>query len=135
MKKQHVRGLILGSLVLAGEAVSGPRVSVEETVRTALSSVEAKPVEERVTSVEFPPQPARQVRLVILSTHGGAVCLDELEVFGPAGKENLALASRGAVAQASSVIFQLTCVLLLRMPLCTPRKLFLQRNIACLARR
>ncbi len=104
MKKQHVRGLILGSLVLAGEAVSGPRVSVEEAVRTALSSVEAKPVEERVTSVEFPPQPARQVRLVILNTHGGAVCLDELEVFGPAGKENLALASRGAVAQASSVI-------------------------------
>lgn len=51
------------------------------------------------------PHKARFVRLVIHRTSGMAQPgIDEFEVFGPKGKVNLALAQRGAVASASSVI-------------------------------
>jgi len=57
-----------------------------------------------VTSIEFAAQEARIVRLVIRRPHAGAPCIDELEVYGPNSLTNLALASRGAVARASSVL-------------------------------
>jgi hypothetical protein len=50
----------------------------------------------------FAPEDARFVRLVIDASSGGEPCVDELEVFGPDGKRNLALASQGAKATASS---------------------------------
>ena len=51
------------------------------------------------------PHKGRFVRLVIHRTSGMAQPgIDEFEVFGPKGKVNLALAQRGAVASASSVI-------------------------------
>ncbi|MHB8954287.1 MAG: HzsA-related protein [Pirellulaceae bacterium] len=56
------------------------------------------------TSIEFAPQEARYVRLIIRRPHAGAPCLDELEVYGPDPNTNLALASRGAVARASSLL-------------------------------
>ena len=56
------------------------------------------------TSIEVAPQEARVVRLVIRRSNGGEPCLDELEVYGPDSQTNLALASRGAVARASSVL-------------------------------
>jgi hypothetical protein len=49
----------------------------------------------------FEPRPARYVRVAV-RTRDGAPQLDEVEVFGPDGKANLALASAGAVAGASS---------------------------------
>ena len=57
-----------------------------------------------VTPMEFVAQEARIVRLVIRRPHAGAPCIDELEVYGPNSPTNLALASRGAVARASSVL-------------------------------
>ena len=53
----------------------------------------------------FEPVEARLVRLTILKTTGGdEPCIDELEIYGPEGDENLALASAGAVASASSLL-------------------------------
>jgi hypothetical protein len=55
--------------------------------------------------LDFPPHKVRLVRLVIHETSGTAQPgIDEFEIFGPTGKDNLALAERGAVASASSLI-------------------------------
>lgn len=52
----------------------------------------------------FQPIVARWVRFKITATNSGEPCLDELEVYSPeAPRENLALASTGAVASASGV--------------------------------
>jgi hypothetical protein len=50
------------------------------------------------------PQDARFVRLVIRRSSQSEPCLDELEIYGPSSPENLALASRGARASASSAL-------------------------------
>lgn len=53
----------------------------------------------------FPATEARYVRFTVLATRdGGEPCLDEIQVFGPNGNGDLALASRGAVATASSLL-------------------------------
>ena len=54
--------------------------------------------------VAFEPVEARFVRFVIHESAGGEPCLDELEVYGPGGGANLALASAGAKATASSCL-------------------------------
>jgi hypothetical protein len=58
----------------------------------------------RVTTIDFPVQDARRVRLLIQRSHAGQPCLDELEVYGPNSSTNLALARRGAIARASSLL-------------------------------
>ena len=92
--------LLAAALGLPSTATAGPREPVAETVRTAL----AKTDQAEGAGIAFPVQEARFVRLVIHSAGPGTVGLDELEIFGPAGDENLALATRGATARASSVI-------------------------------
>ena len=57
-----------------------------------------------MATIDFAPRDARFVRVVIARTSQGEPCLDELEIYGPAGDDNLALASRGAHATASSVL-------------------------------
>jgi mono/diheme cytochrome c family protein len=53
----------------------------------------------------FPPETARFLRFSILETADGAEpCLDEIEVYAPDGGPNLALASTGAKASASSLL-------------------------------
>ena len=54
--------------------------------------------------IVFPAQTARFLRLTIHRSSGGEPGIDELEVFGPESQVNLALASRGAIASASSVL-------------------------------
>jgi hypothetical protein len=54
--------------------------------------------------VKFEPAEARFVRFVIHAGAGSEPCLDELEVYGPEGKQNLALAALGAKASASSCL-------------------------------
>ncbi len=56
------------------------------------------------TAIEFPAQEAQIVRLVIRRTLASEPCLDEFEIYGPDAPANLALASRGAIARASSVL-------------------------------
>jgi uncharacterized protein DUF1553/uncharacterized protein DUF1549/cytochrome c len=70
-----------------------------------------EPVDPRGNVDRFAPVVARRVRFVVNATNGGEPCLDELEVWsvgGPATdagttRRNVALASAGAVARASSV--------------------------------
>ena len=54
--------------------------------------------------VTFPPTEARFVRFLIHSSRQSQPCIDELEVYGPQGGANLALASAGAKATASSCL-------------------------------
>jgi cytochrome c553 len=54
---------------------------------------------------DFAPVKARFVRFTVLATQkGDEPCLDELEVYGAEHEMNLALASRGAKASASSLL-------------------------------
>ncbi len=54
--------------------------------------------------ITFPTQEAKFIRVVILASSGGQPCIDELEVYGPGAKKNLALAAVGAKADASSCL-------------------------------
>jgi len=54
--------------------------------------------------ITFAPQPAKFVRLVLRNCPHSEPCLDELEVYGPDGAANLALAATGAKASASSLL-------------------------------
>jgi mono/diheme cytochrome c family protein len=70
-----------------------------------VKEVPRPPVNVRRNVEDFEPVSARFVRFTVLATTDGAEpCLDELEVFGPDGETNLALASRGAKASASSLL-------------------------------
>jgi hypothetical protein len=122
-----VAGVRHGERPLAGEHDSGQRAIQEVNRRlhrlsgqigdldaqarvAVLRSQGAHPVPRAAVSArrnveEFAPVRARFVRLHILATRDGAEpCLDELEVFGPDSEHNLALASRGAKASASSLL-------------------------------
>ena len=59
---------------------------------------------DRPNEVTFPPTEARFLRFLIHESAGGQPCLDELEVYGPEGGANLALAGAGAKASASSCL-------------------------------
>ena len=52
----------------------------------------------------FSPVKARFVRFSLSHSNQSQPCLDELEIYGPAGKTNLALASNGSRATASSLL-------------------------------
>ena len=63
------------------------------------------PVNVRRNVENFKPVMARFVRFTILATNDGMEpCLDELQIFGPDSGANLALASGGAKASASSLL-------------------------------
>jgi hypothetical protein len=55
-------------------------------------------------TLAFPAAQARFIRFVIHASAGGQPCIDELEVYGPDGKRNLALAKDGAKPSASSCL-------------------------------
>ena len=59
---------------------------------------------DRPNEIAFPPARARLVRFVIHASMGGPPCIDELEIYGPGGKQNLALAAAGGKASASSCL-------------------------------
>jgi hypothetical protein len=54
--------------------------------------------------IAFAPTEARFVRLVIRNSLQSQPCIDELEIYGPEGGTNLALASAGSKATASSCL-------------------------------
>lgn len=100
--------LIAGTVLvsLAAHALPAERGEITEDAFAAAARRMAahRTADSRVTSIDFEAQEARIVRLVILRPHAGAPCLDELEVYGPDSPTNLALANRGAVARASSLL-------------------------------
>jgi hypothetical protein len=59
---------------------------------------------ERANVLDFAAQNAAFVRVVILGTRGGEPCFDEVEILDAKDGRNVALASRGAKATASSCI-------------------------------
>ncbi|MHC4180352.1 MAG: hypothetical protein ACYSWU_22850, partial [Planctomycetota bacterium] len=59
---------------------------------------------DKPNAITFPPAEARFVRFVIRASSSSQPCIDELEVYGPEGKRNLALATDGAKATASSCL-------------------------------
>jgi hypothetical protein len=82
---------------------------IPAVLEIAVAAPAARPVSlamrpERPNTIAFAPARARFVRVVILASFAGQPCIDELEVFGPDGQENLALAARGAKASASSCL-------------------------------
>lgn len=102
-------GCGLVAAVQADNPAPGPaqaiRIPVVEEISEKLARIPA--VEARVCrqTITFPAQQARFIRLLITRTNDNTpACVDEMEVYGPDSAENLALASRGAVAYASSVI-------------------------------
>ncbi len=54
--------------------------------------------------ITFAPEKAKFVRFVIHESSGGQPCIDELEIYGPGSDGNLASASNGARAAASSCL-------------------------------
>ncbi|UCE48305.1 MAG: hypothetical protein JSW47_22235, partial [Phycisphaerales bacterium] len=78
---------------------------VADEFQEKLARISALTASKPPETLDFPPHRARLVRLVIHETSGAAQPgIDEFEIFGPTGKDNLALAERGAVASASSLI-------------------------------
>ena len=61
------------------------------------------PVNARLNEETFPPVEAVSVRFTITASSGAEPCLDELELYDEAG-QNVALASKGAKASASSTL-------------------------------
>ncbi len=68
------------------------------------AALEATIHADRPYVIAFEPRKVIFVRLVIQRTSHGQPCVDELEVYGADGKTNLAAASRGAKATASSCL-------------------------------
>ena len=70
------------------------------------ASLAAGPVvrAEQPNVVDFAPSEARFVRFVIRASTGGQPCIDELEVYARDGRRNLAAASAGGKASASSCL-------------------------------
>ena len=74
-----------------------PAAKPERFVRLAVAA-------ERPNVVAFPAARAKFVRFVVRASAGGQPCIDELEVYAPEGKQNLALGKDGAKASASSCL-------------------------------
>jgi hypothetical protein len=78
---------------------------VADEFQDALARISAGGAVKPPEALDFPPQEARFLRVVIHETNGTSQPgIDELEIFGPEGGVNLALAERGAVASASSLL-------------------------------
>ncbi len=99
-----IAGLVFCFLVPA--AVCAPSREITEDAFSAQAQrvTAERGADALVSTIEFPAQEARLVRLVIRRPHSGEPCLDEIEIYGPDSSTNLALASRGAIARASSLL-------------------------------
>ncbi len=71
---------------------------------TAVLGADPEISPERPNEVAFEPVEARFVRFTIHASLATQACIDELEIYGPEGKDNLALAADGAKATASSCL-------------------------------
>ncbi len=107
--KSNICGILVVGLVLplvtaqTGLGQTEPRLVAEE-FHEKLSQVAERSLRPP-EALDFPPQPTRFVRIAILETSGSSQPgIDELEIYGPDGEQNLGLAQRGSVASASSVL-------------------------------
>ncbi len=79
--------------------IAQPPYDTSAAVKTSMSVDPAK-----ANAVVFEPVEAKFVRFVIHKSHRSQPCLDELEIYGPDKEKNLALATAGAKATASSCL-------------------------------
>lgn len=92
-----------GLIPQVGRGQTEPRL-VSEEFHEKLSHVATRSLSPP-EALDFPPHRARFVRIAILKTSGASQPgIDELEIYGPDNSENLALAQRGAIATASSLL-------------------------------
>ncbi len=100
-----VLGVASGQEGMAAGGAQTVRRPVAEEFAENVACVSGSAVAQHMAAIDFPAQQARFVRLRIQTTSGNSEpCLDEVEIYAPKGTENLALASRGAVASASSLL-------------------------------
>jgi hypothetical protein len=93
------RAAIVIATVAAAVLALGATVAARSAPVSSFSVVQSN----RLWEVAFPPETAKFVRFAILEC-GSEPCLDELEIYGPAGGANLALARDGAKPAASSCL-------------------------------
>ena len=97
--------MLVTTVVSPASAEGAEPQLVADEFREALARISVATSAKPPEAVDFPPQVARFVRVLIHETSGDSQpCIDELEILGPEGTENLALVKRGAVASASSVL-------------------------------
>jgi hydrazine synthase alpha subunit-like protein/F5/8 type C domain-containing protein len=96
--------LLVAANMASARAENLPKRPVADEFQAALGRL-SKLTVTPPDALDFAPKRARFVRLVIHHTSGNSQPgIDELEIFGPDGKENLALAKHGAAASASSLL-------------------------------
>ncbi len=108
MKSNACRFVCVGLFFSLGLARIGAQEPVwrlvSEEFHEKLNQVAAQSLQPP-EALDFAPQQARLVRIAIHETSGGGQPgIDELEIYGPDGEQNLALAERGSVASASSLL-------------------------------
>lgn len=84
-----------GSAITADTIVFQEEMKVEDVTQPVMRS----PVKATHNIERFSPRKAKFVRFIIEATNAGEPCIDELQIFS--GPDNLALASRGAIATSS----------------------------------
>lgn len=101
----------LFDLARARRRVEGAIADFDLAARSAMSraqgmhAVPRAAINPRRNVEDFAPVAGRFIRFVVLATRDGSEpCLDEIEVYGPEHQTNLALASAGARATASSLL-------------------------------
>ncbi len=95
----------LATVVADRPETLGPVRRVADELVQHLGRVPTERSHQLATEIEVPIQEARFVRLNIRRTQGDSQpCIDELEIYGPESEVNLALAERGAIPSACSVI-------------------------------
>jgi len=98
-------GLLLTTITAGVTAQTPTPRPVTDEIRESLSRVVELATVKAPEAVRFAPHQARFVRVVIQQTSGTTQpCIDELEIYGADGTDNLALAKHGAVASASSLL-------------------------------
>jgi len=90
------------AVLAAALATCGPQGS--KAAEPPAAEPEAVIHADRPYAIPFAPQEARFVRILIHRSSSTQPCIDEVEIYGPDGKVNLALASKGARATASSCL-------------------------------
>ncbi len=107
-EERSARAAKLKPLQERRSALVSQQLELTERTRQRLSQSDgsrSRPaVDARRNEDTFPAVAAKFVRFSILLTNGGQPCIDELEVYGPNSKSNLALASAGSKATAFSLL-------------------------------
>ena len=103
LRSRQILQIALALSICFWACVSLPASAAESDTPKVVNNAKIYPDEPN--TIEFPAVQAKLVRVAIHQTNSDSACIDELEIYGPAEeKKNLAAASAGAKASASSCI-------------------------------